>query len=628
MSETEQSATKEDANKLLMDSLSKGVDALDKHQYKDGEDTKKVFGFELDSAFANLLEVGYTTFIGSGTKLLKPKIYGTVQQLGKGNIDAKSLNHVAAGVAFAVNAGVYALPSITETYGMWKSQREAQADKVRQLGPVLDLYKGKHGFAAYNGVRLEDNEMIAHDRWRTSKINHTKLTNMIIPALTKIVPNIWFHERDTIEAARTGLRLNAVQEKRLFDKVAAEHGEDIAKELNIETVGADDVTHEHVAQLKDNPRVKGFIKRTQEGVARKNSSDEGFSLDGIAGKLGSNGLLTTLANQWVKSGNRKLERSFSSKYDALDMVLNLQSQLGSEPTPSSFQLPHHGRSLPLEAYIAEIMMQHQRDMANMNPNYTQIRDALKDNVLAAAKPLAKALKKGDIGALALVEYIGGGKIIRNQGRAIASSDDVEAMIEHDHGKHQSQASVDPKEFWCNAAYSERDAKEAFAELKGEERAIAISWIPRDLRKQFGISEKESAEVDASAAKEMDEHIAEAIVATSKMDKKTLKNLGIADVEIKQLMEAAREVEQGGAKAAHSLKSSAMHPNGIERILLSVAVGGTQKGEQNFADLIKQGRQALAENAHNDNEHADNDNSYAEREERRRTGTHDQEVYRD
>lgn len=627
MSETEQSATKEDANKLLMDSLSKGVDALDKHQYKDGEDTKKIFGFEVDSAFGNVAEVVYTTLIGGVTTKLKPKTYGTIQQFGKGKIDAKSLNHVAAGVTFAINAGVYALPSISDAWGLWKAQREALNDKVQKLAPVLDVYKGKHGLSAYNGVRIEENEMIAYDRWRNAKINHTKLTGMIIPALMKVAPNILFHDRDTFEAARTGEKLAEVQQRRLFRDVAKEHGHDIAEELGDKAVDADDITFEHVQSLKENPRVKTLIKRTEDSLSKKNNGS-GLSLESLGGPVASNGLITALANHFVKSGDYKIARRFTTKYSALDMVLNLQSQLGSEPTPSSFQLPHHGRSLPLEAYIAEIMMQHQRDMANMNPNYTQIRDALKDNVLAAARPLAKALKKGDIGALALVEYIGGGKIIRNQGRAIASSDDVEAMIEHDHGKHQSQASVDPKEFWCNAAYSERDAKEAFAELKGEERAIAISWIPRDLRKQFGISEKESAEVDASAAKEMDEHIAEAIVATSKMDKKTLKNLGIADVEIKQLMEAAREVEQGGAKAAHSLKSSAMHPNGIERILLSVAVGGTQKGEQNFADLIKQGRETLAQNAHNDNEHADNDNSYAEREERRRTGTHDQEVYRD
>jgi hypothetical protein len=632
MSETENSVGKDDVNKLMLDSLSKGVDSLNNHHYKDGEDTKKYFGIEVDSAIANMIEVGYNTFIGSATKLLTPKTYATVLKYGKGHLDAPTLNRVAAGTSFVVNTGIYALPSISEAYELWNKQHDALNDKVRQLAPLLDEIKGRHGVAAYHAVRVSDNEMIAHDRWRTAKINHTKLTNLIIPAIAKIAPNVWFHEKDTLQALQSGKHLDAVKQEHLFSKVAEEHGETIAQvaSTGAEPLDANDVTHEHVEQWKNDPRVKGAIKKTQDAQARSNSKNEGFQLDGFAGVFGSNAALTTIANKLVESSTRRLKRTFTSDYTALDMVLNLQGQLGNEPTPHSFQLPNRGKSVSLEMYVADIMMQHQRDMANMNPDYTEIRDALKENVIAAAKPLAAALAKGDIGALSLVHYIGGGKIIRNKGRLIATSDEVEAMIEHGAGKTEQRLSVDPKDFWSDAPYNAQEGKEAFAALEGEERQIAIALIPHEVRKQFGISDKESKEADASCAKEMDAHMAEAILGAHALGDKMLRELGLANPEIKAIAAAAQKIEEEGVGAVKGLKSSAAHPNGVDRLLLAIAVGSEVKGEkEHFGTLIKHGRKKMQEIAANDDEHADNDNhSHRDRESRRRGHADEAEAYRE
>lgn len=643
MSDSEKSAEKDDVNKLLLDSVSRGVDSLDKHKYKDGEDTKKLFGFiELDSAIANMIEVSYNAFIGSATKYLTPRTYATVQKYGKNYLDATSLNRTAAGVAFAVNAGVYALPSITDAYQLWNKQHDALEEKVRQLSPVLDDLKGKHGIAAYNSVRMDQNEMIAYDRWRTAKINHANLSNMILPAVAKIAPNVWFHERNTIEALRRGEKLSDIQQERFYSDVAKAHGETIADVANKsaadkDKIEAGDVTHEHVAKFKDEPSVARAIKSTKEAQRRKSKESDGFNLDGFAGVFGSNAALTTIANKLVDSSARKLKRAFTAQYDAVDMVLNLQAQLGSDPIPHSFQLPNRGRALPLEAYIAEIMIQHQRDMAAMNPEYTEIRDALKENVIAAAKPLAKAISKGDIGALSLINYIGSGKIIRNKGRAIASHNDVEAMIEHDEGKRVEQATIDPKEFWSAAPYNEHEGRKAFNALQGEERQIAISLIPRDLRKQFGVSDKESAAVDALTAKEIDAHIAQMALGADKLGSETLHDMGLASSEVRQVQADADKIRDEGMGAVHGLKSSAARPNGLDRMLLAVAVGSEVKGDKvHLGTILKDGRAQLSEletsgkrGADNDNmRDADNDNSFAERENERRNGTDAAELYRD
>ncbi len=673
MSDHEKSISKEDGKELAMSGLTNAVEALEHHEYKDGKDTENFLGFQIDSGIATMAQMAYQTLIGGVTSIVTPKVYGTIQQWGKGHLDSKTLNHLSGSAAFAANTMIYTLPSLTEAYGMWSAQREATQDKVRQLSNVLDKYntRGKSRMAAYNGIGIQQNEMIAHDRWRNAKINHTKLRNLIIPAVMKAAPNIWIHERDTFEAARTGQRLKDVQEHSLFSKVAKEHGDTVAEEAargGKKTIDADDITAEHVKDLQENARVKNAIKKTKDEIISKNSITDGLSLGGLGGKVGAIGVLTAFAKHWVKSGDRKLERMFTCDYSALDMVINLQKQLGTDPMPHSFELPHHAGSLSLEAYIAEIIKQHQRDMANMNPNYTQIREALKENVQDAATALAEAIRKGDMSALTLVEYIGGGKIIRNQGRVIASREEVVAMIEHDAGKHVEKADIDPKDFWNNASYNKEEAKEAFAALHGEERQIAISWTPHALRKEFGVSDKESKEVDAATAKEMETHIAEAILAISKMEPKTLKSLGLASTEITQLQEAGERVERDGVDAVHDLRSSAAHPNGIERVLLGVVVGSEIRGDkEHFGTVLKRGRDALKavekakressndndddtisdtpvkrgkaaqiaaqkarDSAMNDNDVANDndDDSYAERETSRRNGTDGQETYRD
>ncbi|MDX2095664.1 MAG: hypothetical protein SFW64_06985 [Alphaproteobacteria bacterium] len=592
MSEHGQSVGKDDVNKLLLDSLSKGVDALDRHNYREGEDTKKLFGLiEMDSSIANMVEVTYNTFIGSITKYLTPRTYETIIQHGKGHLAPTALNRVAAGVTFAVNAGIYAMPSITDAYKLWGKQQDELREKVRHLAPVLDEIKGKHGMSAYHGVTLEQNEMIAYDRWRRTKINHSELTGLILPALAKVAPNIWIHERNAIQALRRGEDIKTIEKEHFFSDVAKKHRETISE---VAGVNADDVTHEHVARYEADGRVQSAIRNTRAAQERGNRKDEGFKLDGFAGVFGSNAALTTIANKMVESSARRLKRMFSTPYTALDMVVNLQEQLGNEPIPRSFQLPNRGRSLSLEAYVAEIMIQHQRDMATMRPDYAEIRDALKENVIAAAKPLAAALVKGDISALSLVNYVGGGKIIRNKGRLIASADEVEAIIEHHTAKAVQQHVTDPKKFWDDAPYDEKEGKQAFAALQGEEREIAIALIPHGVRQQFGISEKESKAVDERIAKELDTHIAEGIVGAVALGDAALRDFGLANSEIKQLKAAADKIGAEGLAAVHDLKSSAARAHGVDRVLLAVAVGSEIKGDkQHFGTILQKGRKQLA-----------------------------------
>lgn len=625
---------KDDLNKLLLDGLEKGLDEASRRQYKEGEAPRKFLGMELDPTIAYVGEVAYNTFIGKATKLLTPKTYATALKIAKNtlHLGETGSNRTAAGVAFAVNAGVYALPSLGKIYDEWSHQHDARNDLVEKLSPVLDDIKGRHGTSAYNGVRVDQNEMVAFDRWRRTKIGHTKLLNMILPTVVTIGPNIWFHERDTLKAAQTGRALADVQQERLFSQVARDSSDFISERYNAQfpdkKIAADEVTHEHVEAIKARDDVNRRIRETERGISNnRKGKEDGFSIDGFAGLFGSNALLTKLAGLWVKSSDNRIKRQFNMPYTALEMVLTLHDQLGNEPKPSTFQLPGKGRSLPLEAYIAEIMMQHQRDMAVMNPDYAVIRDALKENVLAAAKPLAEAIRKNQIGAMSLVSYVGTGKIIRNRGRMIATADEVEAMIEHEktrgEAKPKAAMTVDAKDFWADASYTKDEGKEAFEALHGEERQLAITLVPPNLWKDFGIGEKEGKEAIDAFGKEIETHLAEAILGINALDDDMLRKEGLAKAEIRKIREAAKAIEHKGTEAVSQLKSSESHPNGVDREVLGVVVGTAVKGDKvHLGTILKDGREQLkeisAEAANDENQgHRKHLKTHSQREDHRR-----------
>lgn len=617
MSDATTGLNSSDMSKLFMDSLSKGVDSLDKHHYRDGEETKKLFGLlEMDSAIAQMAEVAYNTFIGGFTRYLGPTVYNAVQQYGKNHLSETPLNRLAAGTAFVVNTAVYAAPSLSDAYGLWSKANRNEQKTARALAPVLDDIKGKHGVGAYRHVTREENGMIAAHRWRNRKIANTELTNFLIATLPKIGPNIWFHERDMLGALKRGETLTAVRNERIHHEIADHYAGKVADLHNsalpegAAKLHFDDVTVDHVEGLAEtNPAgLEKLRKQIQSGKINRKGSEESLNLGGFGGQLASNATLTTLSNKWVESSNRRLKKSFSGDYTALDMVLSLQEQLGNDPRPRSFQLPGRGgRSLPLEAYVMEVMAQYQRDMADMDPEFTELREALKENVIAVARPLAAAIDKGDISALTLVNYIGGGKIIRNKGRMIATAEEVEAMIEHDAGKHQQRAAIDPKLFWDEFPRTQAEAKQALQALEGEERQIVIAWMPLEIRKQLGVSEKEGKHAEEALAGQLNQITAEAVLGMGAMEDAELLKLGMAHAEIKLVRKAASVVEQAGVEGFGQWLSTPAQTANLERTLLAVAVGSTVQGEKtHLGKILQQGRELLErpEEAANTHSHAD------------------------
>jgi hypothetical protein len=540
----------EDLTKHSGDIFEKGMDAMS--NAKIGE-TQKIFGIKVDSGIAGFLTSIYSNASHIIFNSLSTKTYDNAisvsQKLGA---DAGKQKRIAAASTVAVAVALKAGKNISELWNGVQSGRQERKVMAGRIAPVLDEIKGHHSAAALNRVRESDNEVIyAHRdrlRRRARRTNLNGLTGLVLEAL----PN---------------LALDFTLFKGMWGGLSA-------------------------AQARGEHQAKEAAAAANPGMGA------GQNLLGVVVNT-STGPLSSR----IKETNDHKLRMTLQPYSALEMILELEKQVESDPKSHGYQLPKNyhqpnsfRESLPLEKYIAKICVQHQRDMAAINEEHSEIREALQDDLLAAVKPVANAIRKGDMSAMSLIRLVGEGKIIKKHGRAIADADDISALLEKDAPKLVKTPRVDPVEFYKDSQYTRAEMKAAFNSLDGEQKRKFAVRQPDSILEDIGVSKEtiKSYHAATEKSKDYDRSLAEELmgVAHGKSDKE-LKEQGLASSEIKRLHQAVEKVEHEGEKAIHDLKGSPTNPHGIEQLLTNIAVPQLAKGDKAyFGKVIEQGHTAL------------------------------------
>ena len=323
-------------------------------------------------------------------------------------------------------------------------------------------------------------------------------------------------------------------------------------------------------------------------------------LGGMATRLGAAPLVTLMTS----ANERHLKKRFSSEHSALEMVLKLEEQVQHSPKADSFQTPG-GDSLPLEEYIGAVMIQHQKDMADLSSDYTELRPALKEDVAAVAKPLAEAVRDGDISALGLIGLIGGGKVVKDKGRSISAPEQVEALIKRDKPKAHTFTTVDAKEFYANSSFTRDELRDALASLEGDEKEVFAAMFPDSILEEAGMAKEEIGGMRLHMAQRYEHVLAQVVSGVAAKSDDELKKDGLATQEIKQLREAADKLKDKGEGAIHELKSEGNSTAGIEQPIVNLAVRQQVTGnKQYFGTLLSRGQDALKELAEKAAEPAD------------------------
>ncbi len=491
--------------------------------------TKKFMGVvTLDAGVADMLDGIYNVGADFLSNTVRPRIGKLVETNLARAVSpgaAKTAGIVASvGSTVVLKAGAYFGP-------IWdgvSDQRKQMRDLVHTIAPVLDDIKGNHSIVSLYTTGIKDNEVIFAHRKRLGKIAESKnlsnVTNLFVNSGASLMLDI----------------------------------STITKEIK----AANGIT------------ITPAIHGTPE-AANHNGHEQQLPVQAF--KSGIVSMLPQLAKHLSASSEHKLCTEMQP-YSALEMIVELSEQVGSDPkargfiVPRSFQTPHGRREqYPLEEYLMRICIQHQKDMSYLDPKYAEIREALRDDLAASVKPLAAAIRKGDFNVMGLVRMVGEGKIIKKQGRAIASAAEVEALIEKEAPKQAIYTPVDPNEYYKDATFSRAQMKSALKLLSGNEKAEFAALFPDSILTEAGMAKDDVKSLRQSTAARYDHMLAAAIVGLNEKTDDVLKTDGLAHTEIEQIRHAAQAIHQQGESVLHDLKTSAVNERGIEHLLANVIV---------------------------------------------------------
>lgn len=520
-------------DKLAKDVFEKSLNALTNADF---DKTTKVLGFlEVPTGVVDAINSGYNVLSQFAGDFVRPRAQSLMLKYGSKwlKLEGTTLTRAAALAAIGSDIAVKGANYFGGVWNAYKERQQAFAKLAASVAPVLDDIKGKHTVSALNSVSEAQNEVIYAHRRRIAKITGARTKDSWIDFAINTAPNVLM-EAGEWKGTWEGKSIKDMRKKAWEEKQAKYKEGEISE---------------------DSPM--GMLKHYFKTI--------------------TNGTTAQIARYFKKYNDHHLNKNLPP-YSALEMILELNKQVANKSTAHSFTLPRGvdgkgGQSVPLEEFVVRVIVQHQKDMAWLNPEHTEIREALQDDVMAVAKPIAEAIRKGQMSALELVRLVGEGKIIKGQGRAIAAPEDVMAAMKADAPKQESYAHIDPKKYWANANHNAAQEKQALEALEGNERQMLIAMTPHNIRKDVGVAEEESKAVDAAMpAARYDRAVADMVLGVAAQSDEALERAGLAKKEIALDRKAAEMIKREGVeKAVPKLKMGPANDHGIEHVITNFAV---------------------------------------------------------
>ena len=513
--------------------------------------TIKLFGImEVPETFGVVVYGIWNQGIKEFTNWFQQHSFPQMEKIGAAaGLQGSTLVRSATVATVMLNTGLQSLAYINPVIESYKKLHTDRLDLARKIAPVLDDLKGRHSAGALSSVKMDEDEVLYAANFRLRMEGQKNLKNKITKLMVNVLPN---------------LVTSLPQTRHMWN---------------------------------DKFHTGDKIDMTRSGPMKAVDMVVSLGTDPVADSMNL-------------SSDRAFKNQFSTPYSTLAMALELESQVSNNPKATSFQLPNRGDSLSLEHYIAKMITNHQKEMADISPDHTEIRTALRDDVAAIAIPLAEAIRNGGISALSLIELIGRGKLIKSNGRAVAPVPEVEDLIERTAPKKAAlDAPVDIKGFFTDAPYTEAEFKAVVNDLELDQQAL----FPNALLEKVGVSAKRIKEVNdrrAEATHPVDRFMADVILGADSESDEVLKANGLTKIESKKFHDAAAKIESDGLDALSAVKSTVKDPNGVDRLVGNLIVGHkeylgslAEKGHARFESMGTSGAAAKFRGTHTKEEAA-------------------------
>ncbi|MBN8542799.1 MAG: hypothetical protein J0M34_00865 [Alphaproteobacteria bacterium] len=455
--------------------------------------------------------------------------------VGIKNANPKTIQTAALSVGVASMVLPLAWQPISAMMNGYKDERKKLVDAAKYIAPVLDDITGKHSLSSLMTIKAEQNEMIyAYRKHKQAAAQLTHTNNFI--SMLSVTPSV----------VLAGVNARNLRNNNTANASIAAAG------------GAAADAH-------------------QSSIAAK-----------IAGwSAGSSAAVIPILDLFKKANERRFKRKARS-VTATDMVIELERQISASGSDlRDYALPKgSGRSSAnLTDYVVEIIKAHQLDMAALDAEYVPLRKAFDEQLREVAKPIAEAIKNGEISTLALIRLIGEGHVVRNHGRALAKPSDIQKRLQEIGVNTASYMRLDPKEYFADAAFNKKEVKEALDALKGDERLFFAAMFPDSVLAEVGVGEKEIKDIRDATLGRYKDQLSKLVTGMAAEDDKALQDMGLAKEEIKQIRDAADQIRSGGAEALQKLSHNPTNPVGIERVLATAALDRIHVGEAGYLGKV-------------------------------------------
>ena len=544
--------SREEVRSLADDAFRKGAEALRRVDDDPNAKPVKLFGlFEIDPGILAYVQGAYNVVADFATRVVGDRAYNITTALLKNTSLSQGNIHRAGALAtlgadIAIKAGGYVGPVVSG----FREQYDNKAQMARKIASVLDELKGSHSVSAFMSVKMQENEAIYVQRLRMLKRANAEN---------------WQNTIDLVVNAGPNVALSVP----MFNEM-----------WGANNVGKSPYVIQNERKARES---EAAVNRTQATFSEELRTVGGTFLNASTGGI---------ADHLKRSSQRYLEKHLQP-YSALEMILELENQVSSNAKASSFRVPgKDGESYPLEEYIARVIIQHSKDMADVNPEYTDLRPALKDDLTAITEPIAQAMKRGDLAAMTLLRWVGEGKLIKDKGRKLATVAEVKQLLGTAEKAPQPSIHVEPKTYYADASFSKADLKLAIGALHGNERVMFAALFPDSILSEVGIKDAEIKSIRDASRQNYEVMLAQVLGGIAAKSDKELEREGLAGNEIKQLRDAYDALKEKGVAALHDLRASPANANGIERVMTNLAVSRVKGDKTYFGTMLTAGQAQL------------------------------------
>ena len=541
-----------------------------------------------------------------------PKTYETARR----GLVSMGVNHQTAHYGgIGTEVGIVFLLTHWQDIGSILSAQDDHKGKLnkfaRQMAPVVDEIRGHHGIGATMSVKKGENEVIWAQRQRLNDELRLEYLTTAIAASGRATELIrygidryqgWGQESHDA-SKRDGINKSEEKRKEAEDKILGRVTEsnEFRKKLLAQgtpTETAEEMVKSQFPDLFDKQKVKAGIISALDGKGSGGLMDQ---VKQVAPAIGTM-ISENYAKQFMDAQRKKV-----SSVSAYDMIMTLVSQLDSDPTMESYDLPDKMRlqdgqhSLKLERYVEEIFRRHEQDMDPDNKIGKRLDEKLKD----ASKVIAQAIKDGDVDGMALVALVGERHIVRPGAKVIVDKEHVRDEVRVQMVKSHRHNTVDEAEYYAESNFTRADLKAALESVEGEERQWFASLFPDNVLENAGMKQEDIKTVRAASQDEIGKHVLEYAQVLKEQGVDFLKSHEATKDEQNRILDAANTSEYN-EKKVRDLVSKPGKVEGVQHDIAQVLVQHV-KHDGKLSELLRaQGPidEAVNDNAVNDNTHPD------------------------